>query len=286
MTLRILLNFNRFSILMLIGLSISFYASLANAQSQSSPETAQTAKLKIGDVFRDCPNCPELVVVPSGLFIMGSNGKRKTEKPARRVNITKPFAIGRYEITFKEWFACLDAGACTHNPDDHKWGRKGRPVINVTWDQVEAYTKWLTRETGFTYRLPSESEWEYAHRAGTTTDFWWGDSAGENNANCKDCKSKWSAKSSAPVGSFKPNPFGLYDTAGNLFEWVSDCWNPDHRGAPKTTAPRKEGNCNFRVIRGGSFYYFNKVSRASYRAKNPPGVKSYWLGFRVVRELP
>lgn len=285
MTHRPIFSYARFSALALAFVSTGLFANPASAQAQNKSGADQNIVLKPGDVFRDCDKCPELVVVPAGLFIMGSNGTRKTEKPARRVNITKPFAIGRYEVTFKEWFACLEEQACTHNPHDHKWGRKGRPVINVTWDQTEEYAKWLSHKTGFTYRLPSESEWEYAHRAGTTTDFWWGDKAGVNNANCKDCKSQWSAKSSAPVGSFKPNPFGLFDTAGNLFEWVSDCWNPDHRGAPKTTAPRKEGNCNFRVIRGGSFYYFNKVARASYRAKNPPGVKSYWLGFRLVREL-
>ena len=269
-----------------MGLALNLFLLPAGANAQAPAKGAAGAALKPGDIFSDCPNCPELVVVPSGLFIMGSNGKRKTEKPARRVNVTKPFAIGRYEITFREWFACLKAEACTHSPDDHKWGRRGRPVINVTWDQAVNYTKWLTKITGHRYRLPSESEWEYAHRAGTTTAFWWGDKAGENNANCKDCKTQWSAKSSAPVGSFKPNPFGLYDTTGNLFEWVSDCWNPDHRGAPSTTAPRIEGDCKNRVIRGGSFYYFNKVAQASYRAKNPPGVKSYWLGFRVVREIP
>ena len=117
-----------------------------------------------------------------------------------------------------------------------------------------------------------------------------GEKVGKNNANCKDCKSKWSdggtlPHGSAPVGSFKPNPFGLYDTTANLFEWVEDCWNPSHRGAPSDGSARKEGNCRYRVIRGGSFYYYSKVGRAAYRAKNPPGVKSYWLGFRVLREL-
>jgi formylglycine-generating enzyme required for sulfatase activity len=239
-----------------------------------------------GTVFRDCPDCPELVVVPSGLFTMGLNGRRKAERPAHRVSISAPFAVGRYEITFNQWYACLKDQVCIHNPNDHNWGTDGRPVINVTWHQAQTYTKWLSKKTGNTYRLPSEAEWEYVHRAGTTTAFWWGKKPGENNANCKDCKSQWSAKSSAPVGSFSPNPFGLFDTTGNVFEWVSDCWNPNHEGAKPTTVPRMTGNCKFRVIRGGSFYYFNKVARSSYRAKNPPGVKSYWLGFRVVRELP
>lgn len=271
--------------LLLLGICLFPTILSSNAQAQSQNPAAKKDVLKPGTVFRDCPECPELVVVPAGLFIMGSNGTRKTEKPAHRVNITKPFAIGRYEVTFKEWNSCLNAGACTQDPDDHKWGKKGRPVINITWDEALTYIKWLSEKTGFRYRLPSEAEWEYAHRAGTTTDFWWGKEAGENKANCKDCKSEWSAKSSAPVGSFEANPFGLFDTTANVFEWVQDCWNPDHQDAPNTTEPRMTGNCKFRVIRGGSFYYFNKVARASYRAKNPPGVKSYWLGFRVVREL-
>jgi formylglycine-generating enzyme required for sulfatase activity len=252
-----------------------------------SPALSQQQKMyKTGQIFRDCADCPDLVALPKGLFMMGSNGRYKAARPAHRVSIRKPFAIGRYEVTFKEWSSCVGDGGCVHKPDDHNWGREGRPVINITWDQAQRYLKWLSKRTGHTYRLPSEAEWEYAHRAGTSTRFWWGDDAGSNNANCKDCKTKWSAKSTAPVGSFKPNPFGLHDTSGNVFEWVEDCWNPDHLGAPKAASARREGNCTFRVIRGGSFYYFNKVARSFYRAKNPPGVKSYWLGFRVLRELP
>ncbi len=255
-------------------------------QAEMSLSVKQNLPLIPGDIFRDCPNCPEMIVVPAGLFVMGSNGKRKAERPAHQVNITAPFAVGRYEITFNQWNACLKDDVCIHKPDDHNWGGNNRPVINVTWHQTQTFLLWLSRKTGNAYRLPSEAEWEYVNRAGTTSDFWWGNDPGKNNANCKDCKSKWSAKSSAPVGSFQPNPFGLFDTVGNVFEWVSDCWSPDHEGAQNITEPRTTSICDFQVIRGGSFYYFNKVSRASYRAKNPPGVKSYWLGFRVVRELP
>ncbi len=246
----------------------------------------QKSPVKPGQIFRDCSACPELVVVPKGLFMMGSNGRYKAARPAHRVNIKRPFAIGRFEVTFDQWLTCVADGGCKHKPDDHNWGRENRPVINVTWDQAQNYLRWISKRTGHSYRLPTEAEWEYVHRAGTTTRFWWGDDVGTNKANCKDCKSKWSAKSSAPVGSFKANPFGVFDTSGNVFEWVEDCWNADHLGAPKSTQARTEGDCGYRVIRGGSFYYFNKVARAFYRAKNPPGVKSYWLGFRVLRELP
>ncbi len=256
------------------------------ASTATAPATSAGASLKPGSVFRDCEKCPELVVVPSGIFIMGLKGKRKTDKPAHRVNIARPFAIGRFEVTFAEWQACIDDGGCKHFPHDHNWGRVGRPVINVTWDQAQVYLRWISRKTGKTYRLPSEAEWEYAARGGTTTEFWWGNEVGDNMANCKDCGSEWSAKSTAPVGSFEPNPFGLYDTSANVFEWVEDCWTRDYRGAPTDgSAVTAGGNCRYRVIRGGSFYYFNKVARSAYRAKNPPAVNSYWLGFRVLREL-
>ncbi len=247
---------------------------------------AQDIPLTPGSVFKDCKTCPEMVVVPAGLYIMGLGGTIKREGPAHRVSIAKPFAIGQFEVTFAQWQACLDAGGCSHDPDDHGWGRETRPVINVDFDKVIQYTAWLSATTGKTYRLPSEAEWEYAHRAGTVNAYPWGDDVGVNKANCKDCKSPWSAKSTAPVGSFSPNSFGLYDTVGNAFEWVADCWNPTHEGAPSDGSTRVDGNCKIRVMRGGSFYYFKKVARASYRAKNPAAVKSYWLGFRVARDLP
>ena len=269
-----------------VALILIFFGRMScNVQAETLLDSQKKQRLVAGDIFRDCPDCPEMIVAPAGLFTMGSNGKRKAERPAHSVKVLAPFAVGRYEITFDQWNACLKDGVCNHKPDDHNWGESNRPVINVTWYQVQTYLLWLSRKTGHFYRLPSEAEWEYVNRSGTTTDFWWGNKPGINNANCKDCKSPWSAKSSAPVGSFRPNPFGLFDTVGNVFEWVSDCWNPNHEGAQNSTAPRTTGNCDFRVIRGGSFYYFNTVSRASYRAKNPPEVKSYWLGFRVIREL-
>ena len=267
--------------------------SLALMAGNTNPGHAATDVLnwKPGQTFKDCPECPELIVIPAGIFIMGLNGKSKKSKPAHRVNINKPFALGRYEVTWAEWQACKDAKGCISGGDhDHGWGKKGRPVINVSFVDAKQYLGWISNKTGEIYRLPSEAEWEYADRGGTTTLWWWGEKVGRNHANCKDCKSKWSdggtlPHGSAPVGSFKPNPFGLYDTTANLFEWVEDCWNPSHRGAPSDGSARKEGNCRYRVIRGGSFYYYSKVGRAAYRAKNPPGVKSYWLGFRVLREL-
>lgn len=247
---------------------------------------AAESKRNAGDVFRDCETCPQMVVVPPGSFTMGSNGRHKYERPAHPVTIAKPFAIGVYELTFDEWQVCFDEGGCERIPDDHKWGMGRRPIMNITWLEAVSYVDWLSEKTGHKYRLPSEAEWEYAARAGTTTEFWWGDEVGENLGNCRNCKSKWSAKGSAPVGSFAPNPFGLYDVHGNEWEWMADCWYPTHEGAPSDGAARLADDCRYRVMRSGSWYYFSKNSRSAWRFRNDARVKSYGISFRVVRELP
>ncbi len=252
---------------------------------QTTVEAAATAK-KPGTVFQDCDVCPKMTVIQAGSYIMGSDGRHKIERPAHKVTITKPFAMGIYEVTFDEWQACFIDSGCARVPDDHKWGKGRRPVMNITWFETQSYLKWLSKKTGYTYRLPTEAEWEFAARGGTTTEFWWGDEVGENLANCRDCKSKWSKKGSAPVGSFSPNPYGLYDVHGNEWEWLQDCWNPSHEGAPSDGSPRLDGNCQLRVIRSGSWYYFSKNIRSAWRFKNDARVKSYGIGMRVLRELP
>ncbi|MEQ8322775.1 MAG: formylglycine-generating enzyme family protein [Rhodospirillales bacterium] len=250
-----------------------------------APVIAPGTQLKPGDIFRDCETCPEMVVVPPGLFVMGSK-LHKSEMPTRVVRFRKPFAIGRFETLHANWQACLDAGGCTHKPDDHKWGTERKPVINISHDMVHGYADWLTKTTGKKYRLPSEAEWEYAAKAGTKSNYWFGDQVGENQVNCRKCGSPWSGIGNAPVGSFAPNPWGLYDMNGNAFEWVEDCWHETYDGAPKGPEAWVGGKCQFRVIRGGSWYYYSRMSRAANRQKNPGAVKSYWLSFRLVRELP
>lgn len=252
----------------------------------ANPGQSAEQQLVPGSVFKDCDNCPEMVVVPPGSFVMGSNGRHKFERPARQVTIAKAFAIGVYEVTFDEWQSCFDDGGCARIPDDHKWGRGRRPVMNITWFETQPFVEWLSNKTGHAYRLPSEAEWEYAARAGTTTEFWWGDEVGENLANCRDCKSQWSKKGSAPVGSFAANPFGLYDVHGNEWEWMEDCWNADQAGAPVDGSARFDGQCQYRVMRSGSWYYFSKNIRSAWRFKNDARVKSYGIGMRVLRELP
>ena len=182
-----------------------------------------------GTVFRDDlkygAQGPEMVVIPPGSFMMGSRldeeGNHKSEFPQHEVAIEYCFAMGRYPVTFAEYG--LFAKATGRDlPDDEKWGRDNRPVINVSWEDAIAYCEWLSEQTGRGYRLPSEAEWEYAARGGTATRYWWGDEVGKNRANLRDSGSQWSGEQTSPVGSFDANPFGLHDVHGNVWEWCQD----------------------------------------------------------------
>lgn len=250
---------------------------------QALPAQAQSAAREPGEVFRDCADCGEMVVVPPGDFDMGSPVK-PAEQPVRHVVIPKSFAIGRREVTFAEWDRCVAAGACKISPPDQGWGRGDRPVIGVSWDDATDFTKWLSKQTGQPYRLPSEAEWEYAARGGATSAFWWGRDAGTGHAQCEDCGGKDGAQT-APVGSFRPNAFGLYDTAGNAAEWVQDCWNPSYRGAPRDGSAWLSGDCSLRVLRGGSFASKAAAIRSASRFRYDEDVRYYANGFRVARDL-
>jgi formylglycine-generating enzyme required for sulfatase activity len=236
-----------------------------------------------GDVFRDCPDCEELVVVPPGAFDMGSTDAA-SEAPVHRVTIAKPFAIGRREATFAEWDQCVAAGECKYSPSDHGWGRGDRPVIDVSWDDVKDFLKWLSQTTGQTYRLPSEAEWEYAARGGTQSPYWWGKDVGTDHARCEDCGGD-PARRPVPTGSFRPNAFGLYDTAGNAAEWVQDCWNPNYKGAPNDGSAWNGGDCTLHVLRGGSFANKANFIRSAARFRYDANVRYYANGFRVARDL-
>ncbi len=265
--------------------ALTLFMAAAAAFEQGDGAKKKPFSWRPGEVFRDCPRCPELAVLPAGSFIMGSQSRFKREMPAHRVTLARSFALGRFEVTFDEWKACSDDGACKADPDDHKWGRGRRPVINVTFDQIKAYLAWLSSKTGRTYRLPSEAEWEYAARGGTKTKYWWGDQVGKGKANCRDCGPKTSRRT-YPTGTFEPNPFGLYDVHGNVWEWVEDCWNPDYTNAPADGSARLDGDCALRVTRSGSWYYFSKNLRSAARSKFPAKAYSYGIGFRVLREGP
>ena len=174
-------------------------------------------------------------------------------------------------------------------PNDRGWGRGRRPVMNVSWEDARAYVQWLSRETGQRYRLLTEAEWEYVARAGTTTSRYWGQSeAGQcRYANGEDgfgpCPDGY--ENTAPVGSFQPNAFGLYDVLGNVLEWTEDCWNGDYSGAPTNGSAWQAGDCSLRVLRGGSWGNYPRSLRSAFRFRNPVGDRNLSFGFRVARTI-
>jgi formylglycine-generating enzyme required for sulfatase activity len=219
-----------------------------------------------GKSFRDCQDCPEMVLIPPGRFMSGIAGSQ------RQQTIGQVFAVGKYEVTFAEWDACVADGGCAgYRPDDQGWGRGRQPVINVSWNDAKQYVRWLSQKTDNSYRLLTEAEWEYAARAGTATMYPWGDALGSGNANCNGCGSQWDNKQAAPVGSFRANAFGLHDMNGNVCEWTEDCVND---------------NCGVRVIRGGSWFYDPLSVRTAYRSGDGVNARDFDDGFRVARALP
>ena len=243
-----------------------------------------------GEVFRDCTDCPEMVVVQEGSYTMGSPagepGRWKDEGPRHRVTIGRPFAVGRYEVSFAEWDACRRAGGCSHDPDDGGWGRGNRPAINVSWKDAQEYVGWLSQKTGRTYRLLSESEWEYAARAGTDSPYYWGAEAGQGRANCGRCGGQQGGARTAPAGSFPANGFGLFDMSGNVWEWVEDCGHPDYTGAPTDgSAWLKPGDCRLRMLRGGAWDDAVARVRSAIRYWEFADTRRDVIGFRVGRAL-
>ena len=279
----------------LVRLCVLIAAIIVQVTSASAQEVAQPSMqeqtLKPKDVFKDCANCPEMVVVPAGSFKMGSptsEPERSAEEgPQHLVTITRPFAVGRFEVTFDEWDACVAEGGCNgYKPSDEGWGRGRRPVVNVSWDDAQSYVTWLSKKTHKSYRLLSGSEYEYAMRAGTQTVYPWGDTVGTNNANCHSCGSQWDAKQTAPVVSFAPNGFGLYDMVGNVREWTEDCYHDTYKGSPTDGSAWIEGgDCYHRVVRGGSFLLAPAFLRSASRYWFASDYRLRYLGFRVTRTL-
>ena len=258
--------------------------------------------LKPGDSFKDCEICPEMVVVPAGRFKMGSpaaeDHRYDHEGPQHNVTISKPFAVGKFELTFAEWDACLTDGGCKYKPLDERqrptgqdWDRDKRPVVLVSWnDLTKEYLPWLSKLTGKTYRLLSEAEWEYAARAGTTTPFSTGATITSSDANIDGTRTYGgsalgiSRGSTVDVGSFKPNAFGIYDMHGNVYEWVEDCYSDNYDGAPTDGSARAGASCS-RIVRGGSWMYGDEGNRSAYRLRLRPVHRDYIEGGRIARTL-
>ncbi len=241
---------------------------------------------KPGAEFTECGGCPTMIVVPAGRFSMGSPeddaDARANERPRHEVTIAGPIAVSKFEATFEEWDACVAGGGCPRVPDS--WGPGQMPVINVSWNDAKQYAAWLSQVTGKPYRLLTEAEWEYAARAVAVTRFPWGNGLVEGEANCDGCGSQWDLRP-APVGSFKPNAFGLYDMEGNVWQWVEDVWHDNYDGAPEDGSAWAPGDPDYRVARGGSWRNDTSYVRAAAREKRNINVRFDTLGFRVARTL-
>ncbi len=258
----------------------------ASSLDDSSAAPAQRA----GKVFKDEIIAgifgPNMITMPTGSFAMGDldrNGD-DNELPVHQVTIKHNFALSQKEVTFAEYdLFALSTGRPL--PADNGWGRGERPAINVSWNDANAYAHWIQQQTKQPYRLPSEAEWEYAARSGNQTLYWWGNEVGTNNAACDDCGSGFDGQKTAPTGSFSANSFGLHDMNGNVYEWVSDCYNENYDQAPLNGSSWDVGLCNYRVMRGGSWYDIPRLIRSASRYRHPPNASRNTWGFRLALDL-
>jgi len=296
--------------------SFATFLGLVLVMTLSSSAQIRKAKPKVGETFKECRNCPEMVVVPRGIFLMGSPSdepERRENERQHQVTLARPFAIAKTETTWDQWESCvrdrwcdgvgvenalrsLETGA--PNPDFKDWGRGTRPVVAVSWFDAQTFVGWLNWKIGEddAYRLPSESEWEYASRAGTTTPYPWGTKLDHNFGNFgiagpglggkAEGRDEWTDRT-APVASFPPNAWGLYDMHGNVFEWVEDCYEADFAHAPIDGSANKQGDCAVRVFRDGTFMSNPYMQRSARRGAPYPSTRRgrNYLGFRVAKTL-
>lgn len=262
------------------------HLSRAVREEHGRDDPARKVKPGSGKTFRDCADCPEMVVVPAGRFAMGSPvnevDRADDEGPQHEVIFAKPFAVGKFEVTWGEWDACVRDGRCNNGPveeagGDNGWGKGRRPVFEINLQDAKTYAAWLSKKTGKTYRVLSEAEWEYAARAGTTTAYFWGDTFDSTRAN--------NGSKTVEVGQYRANPWGLHDMHGNVWEWTNDCWNKNYDGAPTDGSAWMTGVCGHRMVRGGSWYYGSKGLRSATRLNVSTGTRSSYLGFRLARTL-
>jgi formylglycine-generating enzyme required for sulfatase activity len=251
-----------------------------------TPSASQTAPMPAPEAaappppppanFRDCAECPEMMRLAGGSFLMGAPagepGRNPWEGPQHEVHIAA-FAIGVREVTLAEWDACVTAGGCNgYTPSDRGWGRDARPVLSVSWQDAQAYVRWLSEHTGRAYRLPSEAEWEFAARGGATSAYWWGDAFDP---------ARVSIGRTSETGALGANAFGLFDVTGNVAEWVEDCYVNNYASAPGDGSPVLAGDCSRRVVRGGSWRDNGDAFRISARSRVSRAVRDSAIGFRV-----
>ena len=254
----------------------------ADAQVAAGP--SPPPKLERGPAtFQDCPNCPGMQKIPAGSFAMGQPSGDTSAVPVHHVAV-RAFALGLYPVTVAEWKACVAENGCSSTPRMID-ATDRTPVHNLSWDDTQEYVGWLSKKTGHHYRLPSEAEWEYAARANTTTRYWWGNDAGVGLANCQDCGGTQDKTTPLPVGSYKPNPFGLFDVSGGVAEWVADCWYPTYQGAPSDGSARDQKNCRAHVLRGGSFRADRNSVTPTARGQYDTSVRYIANGLRVAAEI-
>lgn len=260
-----------------------------------APAAAQSP----GSLFRDCPACPEMIVLPAGEFMMGSpeneRGRGKDEGPQRKVSF-QPFAAGKFEVTFAQWDSCVGERGCAHKPGDQGWGRSKRPVIHVSWHDAKQYVAWLAKKTGKPYRLLTEAEWEYAARGVTNsseplTAFSTGATINYKQANY-DANFTYGSgpmgvyrQKTVEVGTFRKNAFGLHDMHGNVWEWVEDCYKDSYAGVPTDGSAVNLGECSLGIARGGAWNYHPQLLRSAYRYATARGVRLENIGFRVARAM-
>jgi formylglycine-generating enzyme required for sulfatase activity len=290
-------------------------ASVSSQVSQSRPPfqsegawtqpVSTTATYRPGqEIPKDCSACPQLVYVPGGRFTMGSPsseaGRDSDEGPQRTVTI-RHLLVGKFEITFNEWDACVADGGCRgYRPPDREWGRGLQPVINVSWNDAKAYVEWLSQRVGKHYRLLTEAEWEYAARAGATGPYLWGSDPNggcaygngsdlsayrEDSALTTSSCDDGFGRRTAPVGRYRANAFGLYDISGNVREWVEDCYAVSYSNLAADGSAADVEDCSIRVSRGGSWVSIPLLLRSAFRGSGTPVFRSSYLGFRVARAI-
>ena len=224
--------------------------------------------------------------IPAGSFQMGCvSGKEcdDDEKPVHSVSF-EAFSMMETEVTFALWSACVNGGACGHSPNDQDWGKGNRPVINVSWNDItQDFIPWLNRQTGQSFTLPSEAQWEYAARAGSRTKYSRGNNidCAQADYNDEECNSRGTSS----VKSYTANKFGLYDMHGNVWEWTQDCWNNSYTGAPDNGEAWTQGECEWRVLRGGAWGSQPNYLRSAYRFSGTTTERYVDIGFRLVQGL-